>query len=293
MVRDEGSPGAKNQTTMQAPFVEIDWVRAHIGDARLRVVDARSRPHGTPDLAAPTGAELYAAGHLPGAIGLDYADHLADPATPYATRVAPPARFAQALGERGIGDGDTIVAYDGGDVPYAARFVWMCRYYGHDDVAIMAGGFKAWSDAGLPITTAVTEREPATFTPRERPRLRATREEVLAIARGESDAQLLETQRDKTYAARTRDIAGAKRLSGNELLEDANGGRVAPTEKIDGLVDALALDRTKRTIVTCGSGVSASGSYLALLEAGFTDLAVYDGSWTEWSHDGLPTVPKP
>jgi len=44
--------------------------------------------------------------------------------------------------------------------------------------------------------------------------------------------------------------------------------------------------------VTCGSGVSASGSYVALLEAGFTDVAVYDGSWMEWQHDGMPTVEK-
>jgi len=277
---------------MQSPFVEIEWVRAHMDEPSLRIVDARSRPHGAPDLVAPTGAELYAAGHLPGAIGLDYSEELADPATPYATRVAPPERFARALGERGIGDGATIVAYDAGDVPYAARFVWMCRYYGHDDVAIMAGGLTAWQRAGLPVTIEVLAREPAIFTPHERPRLRARREEVLAIARGESDAQLLETQRDKTYATRDRDIAGAKRLSGSELLEDHNGGRVAPKEKLDRLVDALALDRTKRTIVTCGSGVSASGSYLALLEAGFTDLAVYDGSWLEWSHDDLPTTAK-
>ena len=123
--------------------------------------------------------------------------------------------------------------------------------------------------------------------------MRASREEVLAAAEGRSDVQLLETQRDKTYALRDRDIANAKRLSGSRLLEDERGGRVAPKAKLDTLVDELDLDRSKRTIVTCGSGVSASGSYLALLEAGFTDLAVYDGSWLEWSHDHLPTVPKP
>jgi thiosulfate/3-mercaptopyruvate sulfurtransferase len=278
---------------MPSTFVEIDWVLAHLDDPAVRIVDARSRPHGAPDAAAPSGAEQFAAGHLPGAIALDYSDQLADPATPYATRVAPSEHFARALGSRGIGDGTTIVAYDDGDVPYAARFVWMCRYYGHDDVAIMAGGLPAWRAAGYPISTGDVAREPAVFTPRERPQLRATREEVLAIARGESDAQLLETQREKTYAARDRDIAGARRLPGNELLDDARGGRIAPKEKLDGLVDALALDRTKRTIVTCGSGVAASGSYLALLEAGFTDVAVYDGSWLEWSHEGLPTVPKP
>ena len=176
---------------MPEVFVEIDWVRAHANDPALRIVDARSRPHGAPDLVAPTGAEQYAAGHLPGAIHLDYAHELADPATPYATRVAPAELFARALGERGIGDAHTIVAYDDGDVPYAARFVWMCRFYGHDDVHVMAGGFKEWRAAGMPVTTDVPVFPPAIFTPRKRPGLRATREEVLAAAEGRNDVQLL------------------------------------------------------------------------------------------------------
>ncbi len=277
---------------MTPTFVEIDWVLAHREDASVRVVDARSMPHGAHVAGASTGAEQYAAGHVPGAVHLDYAHDLADPATPYATRVAPAEAFARTLGEHGIGDGTTVVAYDDGDVPYAARFLWMCRYYGHDAVAIMAGGFKAWRAAGYPVTTERPSYPRSTFTPHTRAALRATREDVLAIARGASDAQLLETQRDKTYAMRDRDIAGARRLSGNALLEDANGGRVARPERLRQLVDDAGLDRSKRTIVTCGSGVSASGSYVALLEAGFTDLAVYDGSWLEWDHDGLPTVPK-
>ena len=130
----------------------------------------------------------------------------------------------------------------------------------------------------------------AVFTPRERPRLRATRDEVLAVVQGRADAQLLETQRDASYGLRDRDIAGARRLSGSLLLEDSSGGRIAAPEKLEALVTGL--DRGKRTIVSCGSGVSASGSYFALRAAGFTDLAVYDGSWMEWSHDQLPTVPK-
>jgi thiosulfate/3-mercaptopyruvate sulfurtransferase len=273
-------------------FVEIDWVHAHRDDPTVRIVDARSMPHGAAVAGARSGAEQYALGHIPGAVGLDYAHELADPATPYATRVAPPELFARVLGERGIGDGTTIVAYDDGDVPYAARMLWMCRYYGHDEILIMAGGLKAWRAAGYPETQDVPRYPPATFTPRIRPALRATRDDVLAVARGASDVQLLETQRDKTYAMRDRDIAGAVRLSGSLLLEDANGGRVAPRATLDLLVREAGLDRTKRTILTCGSGVSASGSYVALLEAGFTDLAVYDGSWLEWQHDGLPTVPK-
>jgi thiosulfate/3-mercaptopyruvate sulfurtransferase len=272
-------------------FIEIEAFKQILADPDLRIVDARSMPHGA-RVAAETGAQQYAAGHLPGAIQLDYADQLADPATPHATRVAPPEMFARALGQRGIGDRARIVAYDAGSTPYAARFLWMARYYGHDDVRVLAGGLPAWVAAGGELTTEVPSFAPQTFTPRVRSSLRATRDEVLAVAEGRSEAQLLETQRDSTYALREEDIAGAQRLSGSLLLEDARGGRLADRATIDRLVDGLGLDRAKRTIVSCGSGVSASGAYVALEANGFRDVAVYDGSWLEWSHHGLPTSPK-
>ncbi len=259
-------------------------------DARLRVIDARSTPHGAPGVTLVSGRERYEQGHIPGAVHLDYAEDLHDLATPYAARVAPAERFAAAMGAHGIGDDAIVVAYDDGDVPYAARIVWMLDYYGHDEAYILAGGLKAWIASGGALETSAPETRAATFTPREHPRLRASRDEVLAIAEGRSDAQLLETQRDTTYALRDRDIAGARRVSGSLLLEDANGGRIAPPQKLAALLEGF--DRSKRTIVSCGSGVSASGSYFALKAAGFTDLAVYDGSWMEWSHDQLPTVPK-
>ena len=273
-------------------FKEVDWLIAHRSDPRLRIVDARSIPHGG-TVAMPSGREQYAAGHLPGAVHLDYGDDLSDPATPYATRVAPAKRFADVLGARGIGDDAVVIAYDAGTIPFAARLVWMLRYYGHAEAYVLAGGIAAWSASGQPLETAVPTTLPATFHPREDPALRATRAEVEAIVAGTLDEQLVETQRDQTYAQRDRDIPRAVRLSGSLLLEDTRGGRIADGATLDRLVASAGLDRHKRTVVSCGSGVSASGAWLALRAAGFDDVAVYDGSWMEWSHDGLPTVQKP
>ncbi|HEY0383306.1 MAG TPA: rhodanese-like domain-containing protein [Candidatus Elarobacter sp.] len=303
---------------MARDFVEVEWLASRLGDPRARVVDARSVPHGG-TVQMPPGREQYAAGHIPGAVHLDYAEDLSDPATPYATRVAPPERFARTMGEHGIGDDTLVVAYDAGTIPFAARIVWMLRYYGHDNAFVLAGGLPAWTAAGQALSvgapgshqtadnsdaarTPIAQDTPvaggatvarAAFTPRARSPLRATREEVLAIAEGRSAAQLVETQRDQTYAQRDRDIKGAVRLSGNQLLEDARGGRVADAATLARLVHDAGLDPHARTVVSCGSGVSASGAWLALREAGFNDVAVYDGSWMEWEHDALPTVPKP
>ena len=276
---------------MNAPFIEVAWLAAHRNDPHVRIVDTRSTPHGAV-VAMPSGAEQFAAGHIPGALHLDYATDVHDPATPYAARVAPPERFADVMAAGGIGDETFVVAYDDGTAPYAARMVWMLQYYGHDGAAVLAGGLPAWTAAGHPLTQARATHARATFTPRVRPELRASREEALAVAEGRSRAQFVDTQRDGTYALRDRDYAGAVRISGDALLEDARGGRIAERTTLQRLVTEAGLDPHVRTIVACGSGVGASGAFYALREAGFTDVGVYDGSWMEWSHDELPTVAK-
>jgi thiosulfate/3-mercaptopyruvate sulfurtransferase len=274
------------------PFVDVRWLVDHLDEPRLRIVDARNVPHGG-TVSTPSGLEQYGSGHIPRAIYLDYSDELADPATPYATRVAPPEGFARAVGAKGIGDDAIVVAYDAGTVPFAARIVWNLRYYGHLEAYILAGGIREWTAAGQPLSEDIPQFAPAVFTSRVEPKIRATRDEVLAVAEGRSPAQLIETQRDTTYGQRDRDIARAIRLSGSQLLEDANGGRIADAQILNRLVSERRLDRGKRTIVSCGSGVAAAGSYFALKAAGFVDVAVYDGSWLEWEHDELPTVAKP
>jgi len=173
---------------MDPIFVDIDWLRAHENDPALRVVDTRSTPHGAPGVTLPSGAERYAAGHIPGAVHLDYADALADPATPYATKIAPAEHFASVLGKHGIGDDALALAYDGGDVPYAARFVWILQYYGFTRAHILAGGIGAWTAASGALTTEVPAYYPPcsprtyipTYVPRARkyspsPRAAATR----------------------------------------------------------------------------------------------------------------------
>lgn len=258
-------------------FVEVDWLAKHLDDPNIAIVDTRSAPLSM--YYASMGREHYLVAHIPGAVHLDYAVDLHDPATPYAARVAAPQRFAEVVGNAGIGDATTVIAYDSGDdEPYAARMLWMLHYYGHDEAAILSGGIEAWIAAGLPRTSEVPIPEIRRFTPHVRPELRATREEVIEVAEGRSDTQLLSAFSETAYAMRDREIAGARRLSPSQLSD----ARRATAD----------LDPKKRTITFCANGVSAAGAYVALVGAGFTNVAVYDGSWAEWKHDNLPTVRK-
>ncbi len=96
--------------TFDPPFVDVDWLMQRLLHPRVRIVDTRSTPHGTPGLNLPSAEDQYEAGHILGAVKLDYATDLHDPSTPYAARVAPPERFAEVMSSRGIGDGTTVVA---------------------------------------------------------------------------------------------------------------------------------------------------------------------------------------
>ena len=268
-------------------YVEAEWLAERIDDPKIAIVDTRSAPNAI--FYGGVGREHYVYGHIPGAVHLDYADQLQDQYTAYTVRVAPPQRFMEEMGKAGICDGMTVITYDGGEAPYAARVAWMLQYYGHE-AAILAGGLDAWIAAGNPRTGEIPSRRMCRFTPKAQPRLRATLEEVLDVAEGRSDAQLLAVWPDATYALREREIAGARRLSSSKLLDETRGCRLAPPERLRELT--ADLDSQKRTITYCGNGVYAAAAYFALRAAGFSDVAVYDGSWSEWNHRRLPTIPK-
>jgi thiosulfate/3-mercaptopyruvate sulfurtransferase len=269
-------------------FVEVEWLAEHLEDPAIAIVDTRSAP--LSGIFPLLGREQYFSGHIPGAIHLDYALDLQDEDVAYAALVAPARRFADALANAGVGDGTTVVAYDGGEPPYAARLVWMLNYYGHDAAVILSGGIDAWIAAGLPRATEIPSRDPQSFNAQVRPKLRANREEVLDVAQGRSDAQLLSVSADLAYAKRNHEIPLARRLSCSQLFDERQGGKPVAVQRLRELT--ADLDPQKRTITYCGNGVSAAGAYVALRVAGFTDVAVYDGSWADWSHHKLPVAAK-
>jgi thiosulfate/3-mercaptopyruvate sulfurtransferase len=283
--RDAGAPLANRGLAMEL-FVEAAWLAEHLADPAVAVVDTRSMP--LTMYYASFGREQYLMGHIPGAIHLDYVTDLRDPERPYAAFVAPPKRFADAMTNAGIGDDTTVIAYDGGDFPYAARLVWMLHYYGHQAAAILDGGIDAWMRAGLPRESEIPLRDVQDFTPRVHPERRATYEEVLDVVERRSDAQLLSVLGDAAYAMRDRDIPRARRLSCSLLFDEVEGGRLISSDRLASLT--AGLEPGKRTIAYCSNGVSAAGAYVALRTVGFTNVAVYDGSLADWTHHNSPTV---
>ena len=155
-----------------------EWLAEHLGRSGVRILDARWRPDGT-------GADVHRAGHIPGAVSVDWrADLVEMDQAGDAIRVASPGRVAATAGRTGIGDETTIVIYDDTQGLYAARVWWTFRTYGAEHVRILDGGFPAWEAEGRPIERGSSETppEPLTpFTPRGPNRLHMTTSDVRGL----------------------------------------------------------------------------------------------------------------
>src|ERR1700722_12970657 len=124
------------------------------------VLDVRWR------LGGPPGAESYRAGHIPGAVFADLDRDLAGPpGGPGGRHPLPEAgAFQAAMRRAGISAGRAVVVYDEADSTAAARAWWMLRYFGHHDVQVLDGGYRAWTAAGGAVSTSVPEPVRGSFT---------------------------------------------------------------------------------------------------------------------------------
>lgn len=289
----------------ERPLVSTDWLAEHLDDPGLRVVDARWRGEGSSD-------QLYRAGHIPGAIHLDWHQHLSQTVDGVTDILLGPEAFARVMGQAGIGDESRVVAYAETDHSGAARLWWALRYYGHEQAAVLDGGLTRWAAEGRPLSRDPVVPAPATFTPRRRPAWLATAEEIAgSLADPGGNICLVDSRPPEQYAGSAvwtslgslylppgRDwvhvdgrpmrggrIPGARHLHSVDNLDPENNYVYLPPEQLRARAEAAGLDPSQRVITYCGVGISGSLALFALYLAGFRDLALYDASWSEWGTD--------
>jgi thiosulfate/3-mercaptopyruvate sulfurtransferase len=213
-------------------------------------------------------------------------DAVADSHAPYKHTLPDAALFAEAVGALGISNDDTVVVYDQTGISFAAaRAWWMFRVFGHDKVRVLNGGLPAWVGAGLPVVSgAVDAPQAQVFKANFQPQLYYSFEQI-----EEAQGYILDARAPSRFNATVHTMDGdavpahmahAHNLSFSDLLDDT--GKLKP---VDATKTMLAQHLNAQNIVTsCGSGVTACVLALALHEAGRKDVAVYDGSWTEYAH---------
>ncbi|WP_326698440.1 sulfurtransferase [Streptomyces sp. NBC_01754] len=238
---------------------------------------------------ASVGAHRGAAPRIPGARPFDLDGRLSDH-TSTVPHTMPGAReFTEALRSLGVHDTDTVVVYDAQGVYSSARAWWMLRAMGLDRVAVLDGGLPAWIAAGHPVeqSPAAYDGPRGTFTARPRDGL-IVGADAVAAALTDPAAAVLDARTRGRYAGtapeprpglRGGHMPGSVSLPFGELQRD--GGVMRPAHELRTAFEAAAGDR-ERLYFSCGSGVTACVLALGATLAGYRDLAVYDGSWSEW-----------
>ena len=263
-----------------------DWLGEQLGRSGVRVVDVRWRPDGS-------SVKTYDAGHIPGAVHLDWRAELVDePEGSEGLRLAGPDRIAAAASRAGIGDGSTVVLYDDTEGLYASRAWWTLRAYGHDTVRILDGGYPAWVEERRPISASSLDLDPATttlpFTPRGPNRMHLTTADVRALLSA-PDVMLIDARAPAEFRgfegndAAARAHPGRGQRAGRRLPP---GGQPAAADG-DELRDRLHtanVSRGRRMVAYDGSGIAAAKLAYVLTLLGHDDVAVYDGGWAEWGN---------
>lgn len=272
-------------------LVSTEWLAAHLGAPGLRVVDMRGYVH-TSDLgggrqhADYVGArEEYDLDHIPGAVYVDWTTDITDPDNPVKVQIAPPARFAAAMGARGIGDETDVVIVDHTGGNFATRLWWALKFYGHDRAAVLDGGYRKWMEEGRSLSAEVEAPVAATFTPRQRPELWASAADVLAASEA-ATAQIVDARDAGQYTGavargpRGGRVPGAVHLPAKSLVNA--DGTWKSTVVLAEIVAAGGVSASERVIAYCNGGVTATAVLFALDRIGHRNYANYDGSWNEW-----------
>ncbi len=282
-----------NSVVLPGTVVSARWLSDNLGRPGLVVADIRGYVHSTAidddghQVAQYVGApEEYAEGHIPGAVFIDWTKDITDPDNPVPAQIAPPDRFAEAMASRGIGDDTAVVIADHAGGHFATRLWWALRYYGHDNVAILDGGYRAWTAAGLAMTADAPDPVRAAFTPRVRPELVASAADVKdAISR--SDITIVDARDPRTFSgevyrgSRRGHIAGAVNMPIAQFLDEE--GLWRSPAALQTVLESIGLTNGSNVIAYCNGGVTATAVLFALDRIGHQRWANYDGSWNEWA----------
>ncbi|MCK9915688.1 sulfurtransferase [Microbacteriaceae bacterium K1510] len=266
-------------------LVSTAWLAENLTAPNLRILDC-TWYHASTNL---DGRTQYRGRHLPGSVHFDI-DHIADKSTGLPHMLPTAADFAKKVGLLGIGNDDRIIVYDrlsGGSA--AARAWWMFRAFGHDNVALLDGGFGKWIKEKRPTEMAPVRPELQTFNATFRPALVRNIAEMKANLATNSE-QVIDTRGLATFTGTQPDafpfkklghIPNAINIPWADLIHAETGAFLEPEALTARFADA-GIDLQRPIVATCASGITACVVALALYLIGHRDAAIYDGSWAEW-----------
>lgn len=278
---------------MTPEIVTTGWLHDHRDDRLVRIVDCRWVLGKLGE-----GRRQYEEGHIPRAVHLDVEGHLSGKEGPGRHPIPPKRDFQKVMSEIGVGRETHVVAYDDGKGAPAARLWWILRYYGHEKVSVLDGGWELWVKEQRPTDQAIPHYSAAEFIARPKKKWVADKAAVDSL-RDQPDVLLIDARAPERYRGEVEPtdpkaghIPGAQNFPFVNVV-DPETGRFFPKEKLKAEFDKLGTKEAKTVICYCGSGVTACTDILALKLTGY-DALLYEGSWSDWCADpNLPVATAP
>ncbi|UCH47141.1 MAG: sulfurtransferase [Betaproteobacteria bacterium] len=285
-----------NTETHPRFLVSTEWLSAHLDDPKVRILDPSTLLPPKPDFSlydVVPAREDFEKGHIPHAVFVDVEHELSKP-DPKLHFMLPDAQtFADAMSRYGVSDDSFVVTYSTTNHWWATRLWWMLRVFGHQQAAVLDGGFQKWQAEGRAIETGPAQAHAAgRFSVRE-PNLEmvARRDDVLAAIKS-ADTCTINALRPEQHAGtggvnygRRGHITGSVSIPALHHVNDDNTFK-SEDELRSMFADAM---RKPEVITYCGGGIAATSVALALEMLGYNNVKVYDASLTEWAAD--PELP--
>jgi len=278
-------------------IVETEALEKELGADDLRIVDCnvvmKPKPGGSYEI--QTGRDDYLQSHIPGSIFLDLLTDLSENHPTLRFMMPSAEQFASMVGASGIGDDHRIVLYSRGANYWATRLFLMFRAFGFDNCRVLNGAWDKWIAEARPTTTDIKVWPATKFTPKLRPGQIIGKEEVLAAVK-RKDTCIINALTPQVYSGeifnaaygRPGHIQGSVNLYAYELI-DKTDNTFADAASMKQKFDAIGAFDHDKIITYCGGGISATTDSFALLLMGNENVALYDGSMTEWGpDDSLP-----
>lgn len=277
-------------------LVSTEWLATHLTDAKVRILDATVHLDPKPEggNAVRSGRADFEAGHIPGAGFIDLATEVSDTSQPYYFMVPSAAQFAEAMRAHGISDDTKVVVYSTANHWWATRLWWLLRLFGHDNAALLDGGFQRWQAEGRPVQAGPARPVTAgSFSEKPaRAGMVARKEDVLA-AIGDGAVCTINALRPEQHRGtggahygRPGRIKGSTSVPALSMADQQTNLLKSPEELRGLLAEALA---KPKAITYCGGGIAASSVTLVLTMLGHPNVQLYDASLSEWVRD--PTLP--
>ena len=232
--------------------------------------------------------DQYLAGHLPGAIRLEYASILKQ-SPPVGGLLPDEDTFNAIVRSLGIKSESQVVCYDAEGGAAASRMIWTLNAYGFDHASLLNGGIHAWVAEGLPLEDSLVSAEPSSITLAKSGAAVVDVDTLMQQVDSADTPHLLDARTiaeftgENNRATHGGRVPGAVHFEWTDAIDRDNALRLLPDDTLNVMLEERGFNKDREVVVYCQTHHRSALSYLMLRHLGYTAKAL-DGAWSNWGN---------